>query len=228
MWTPAAAAAAAAGGADPCASGWFGVRCDANGTHVLQLFPNTRFSGNALDCELPASIGDLANLEHLYTSNDRTPSSLHGAIPTSLGRLSRLKCLYFSHNNLSGSIPTELQQLTSLEVFLMRCNRLSGPLIDFAPLTALRNVWFDTNDGLTGSLDALGALPHLTFLQASHNPLLRGALPPTLCAINCDAADTGVNCSASLPASCCGIASCGSAPPPPPPPPVSMGECFPQ
>jgi hypothetical protein len=27
---------------DPCATGWFGVKCDPTGTHVLQLFPNTR------------------------------------------------------------------------------------------------------------------------------------------------------------------------------------------
>ena len=27
---------------DPCATGWFGVKCDPTNTHVLQLFPNTR------------------------------------------------------------------------------------------------------------------------------------------------------------------------------------------
>ena len=27
---------------DPCATGWFGVKCDPANTHVLQLFPNTR------------------------------------------------------------------------------------------------------------------------------------------------------------------------------------------
>ena len=44
----------------------------------------------------------------------------------------------------SGTIPPSFEQLTNLQVFLMRCNRLSGPLIDFTPLTQLKNVWFDT------------------------------------------------------------------------------------
>jgi hypothetical protein len=213
---------------DPCSSGWFGVKCDANGSHVSQLFPNTRFSGNELDCVLPSSIGDFAKLEHLYTSNDRTPSNLHGPIPTAIGKLTELKCLYFSHNNLSGRMPTELQGLTKLQVFLMRCNQLSGPLIDFTKLPLLRNVWFDTNEGLTGTLAGLGRLTQLTFLQASHIPGLGGAVPLSLCNLKCDAAATNVTCSASLPKGCCGIASCGAAPPAPPPPPSTMGECFPQ
>lgn len=216
------------GSEDPCSTGWFGVRCNADGTHVTQLFPNTRFSGNELDCVLPDSIGNLSALEHLYTSNDRTPSSLHGSIPTTLGRLTGLKCLYLSHNNLTGAIPTELQRLTKLQVFLMRCNQLTGPLIDFSPLKSLKNVWFDTNKALTGSLGALGELPSLTFLQASNNPGLQGDLPSHLCSIHCDAAGTSVNCSSTLPAGCCGIKTCGAAPPAPPPPPSSMGECFPQ
>lgn len=88
---------------DPCGDGWFGVRCDAKGTHVTQLFPNTRSSGNPLRCELPPSIGNLTELEHLYTSNDASPSALRGSIPHSLGRLRKLKCMYFSHNQLSGA-----------------------------------------------------------------------------------------------------------------------------
>ena len=102
---------------DPCSGGWFGVACSADGRHVTKLFPNTRFSGNPLDCVLPASIGNLTKLEHLYTSNDRTPSTLHGSLPTTLGQLAALKCMYFSHNSLSGAIPIELEQLTNLQVF---------------------------------------------------------------------------------------------------------------
>ena len=47
---------------DPCVDEWFGVGCDANGTHVVSLFPNTRGSGNPLIGVLPASIGALSRL----------------------------------------------------------------------------------------------------------------------------------------------------------------------
>lgn len=93
---------------DPCTDGWFGVRCDSRdgATHVTQLFPNTRSSGNPLKCELPTTIGSFSQLEHLYTSNDVSPSQLVGPIPSAMGKLRNLRCMYFSHNNLSGHIPT--------------------------------------------------------------------------------------------------------------------------
>ena len=50
--------------------------------------------------QLPASVADLSQLRHLYTSNDASPSSLSGSLPRELGRLSQLQCMYFSHNNL--------------------------------------------------------------------------------------------------------------------------------
>ena len=111
----------------------------------------------------------------------------------------------------------------------MRCNQLSGPLIDFSKLPNLRNVWFDTNKALTGTLASLGTLPHLSFLQASNNEGIDGAMPPALCGIECHAGGTNVTCDAALPKDCCAIGkACGAAPPAPPPPPSSMGECFPQ
>ena len=123
---------------------------------------------------------------------------------------------------------SEMQKLTNLQVFLMRHNQLSGPLIDFAPLTKLRNVWLDTNVGLTGTLESLGKLPQLTFLQASNIPGIIGSMPQSLCGIDCHAQSTNVTCDASLPKGCCLILSCGAASPAPTPPPTSMGECFPQ
>lgn len=219
---------------DPCSEGWFGVECSSSGSgstvaHVVKLFPNTRYSGNELagaNCTLPPSISALTELEHLYVSNDKTPSSLNGPIPSTLGNMTKLKCIYFSHSGVEGNIPRELEKLTNLQVFLMRCNRLVGPLIDFTKLPNLLNVWFDTN-ALTGDLAALGSLKNLTFLQAS-NTNLTGAVPASLCDIKCEAEHTGVTCDATLPKGCCDVPHCGSGTPPPPLPPTSMGECIPQ
>jgi hypothetical protein len=47
----------------------------------------------------------------------------------------------------------------------MRHNQLSGPLLNFAKLPNLLNVWFDTQTGadpLTGTLTALGALSNIS------------------------------------------------------------------
>ena len=210
---------------DPCGEGWFGVECQ-NG-HVAKLFINTRSSGNPMVGELSPLIGQLSELEHFYSSNDKTPSALVGGIPASFGNLTKLKCMYFSHNNLTEPFPTSLGQLTQLQVFLARRNAIPGPLPDFTKMPALRNVWFDGN-ALEGTLEGLGGLAHLTFLKADENRLT-GPVPEALCGLTCDASEnSGVSC--PLPTrGCCKITACGDkAGVPARPPKTSMGECFPQ
>ena len=214
---------------NPCEAGWFGVGCSEAKDHVTKLFINTRNSGNPLlNCELPESIGNLTALEHLYTSNDKNPSSLVGGIPESIGTLKHLKCMYFSHNNLTKPFPKSLENLSNLQVFLARMNQIPGPLPNFLKMPQLLNVWFDHNR-LTGTLDALGKLEHLTFLQAGHN-LIKGAIPQKLCNIKCDASGDTMNFTCPLVVKgCCKYTGCGdSAGKPLSPPKVSMGECFPQ
>ena len=220
---------------DPCADRWFGVQCDTNGTsagsgthaHVVGLFPNPRGSGNPLIGQLPSSIANLTMLQHFYSSNDKTPSSLSGTLPASFGTLRHLKCMYFSHNELTGTIPETFTQLTNLQAFLMRRNHLHGELIDFSPLRSLVNVWFD-GQNLTGSLSSLGTLPNLTFLQASDNQL-SGTVPSRLCGIQCEAeGNKGLTCPSTA-AACCELTHCGGAKAPTPAPPTTtMGECYPQ
>jgi hypothetical protein len=201
------------------------VQCDATGAHVTGLFPNPHQSGNPLIGQLPAAIGGLTELEHLYTSNDQTQSYLSGTFPEEVGQLSKLKCMYFSHNAITGSIPKSFEQLTNLQVFLMRCNHLSGPLIDFSKLTQLKNVWFDSQN-LTGSLESLGGLKNLTFLQASGNHL-SGPIPESLCEIDCNAGGNDFSCPLPTPL-CCGVKTCGTNGTTPAPPKPSMGVCYPQ
>ena len=211
---------------DPCADGWFGIKCSSDGTHVLQLFPNTHKSGNPLVGVLPASIGNLTLLEHFYSSNDETPSSLMGAIPETIGNLKNLKCLYFSHNNIT-SLPKSVEGLTNLQVLLFRHNKVAQPMLDLSRLTKLLNVWFDTNE-LTGTLESLATLEHLTYLAAFGNHL-HGGVPANLCGITCNAAgNANLSCPLPVPG-CCDVTSCGDkARKPPHPPKVTMGDCFPQ
>lgn len=128
----------------------------------------------------------------------------------------------------SGTIPKTFEQLTNLQVFLMRCNKLSGPLIDFSPLKKLKNVWFDTQN-LTGTLESLGTLQNLTFLQASNNEL-SGPVPPSLCRLGGHCYGGGnPNFTCPLPKpGCCMVDTCGKAPTPPDLVVSSMGECYPQ
>ena len=96
-----------------------------------------------------------------------TPGSyLSGSFPPELGNLAKLKCMYFSHNIISGTIPRTFEQLTKLQVFLMQHNHLSGPLIDFAPLTQLKNVYAQP------ALLTFCLLPSLAQLNPSHLALL--------------------------------------------------------
>ena len=72
------------------------MACDSTAAHVVQLFPNPRWSGNKLECQLPRSIGAFSQLEQLYTSNDRTPSAVSGQLPAEIGNLEGTYFFFFS------------------------------------------------------------------------------------------------------------------------------------
>lgn len=183
---------------DPCEDRWFGIFCNADNTHVIEVFPNPRDSGNRLQGTLPASFWtDLPELEHIYLSNDRPPgwSSLTGTIPPSVGSLTKLKCLYLSHaGKMTGTLPREMSDLTSLQGLFLRWTHFEGSLPDLSRMRNLTKLVIDSSpvshtcppickNKFNGTLDALASwnLP-LAHLDVAGNKFT-GVFPSALCDI---------------------------------------------
>ena len=94
---------------------WFGVTTDDNG-RVTEL----RLSENLLSGEIPAELGNLANLETLVLQVNR----LSGEIPPELGNLANLQWLGLHWNRLSGEIPLELGNLANLYWLVLSENQI--------------------------------------------------------------------------------------------------------
>ena len=108
-------------------------------------------NNNILSGTVPSNLGLLTNLEYLYLQANINPS---GPIPTSLGKLKKLKtivmsnnnfsqsldgifdpqgqddllCVDFSGNTLTGTIPSEIFQLPNIQRITLGKNCLRGPL----------------------------------------------------------------------------------------------------
>lgn len=92
--------------ADPCT--WFGVTCDASPAVVSLYFVNNNLGGT-----LPASIGDLSNLQSLYIYSDCV-GGVAGSLPASFTDLSNLQTLDLTCNQFTGSIPVSIDSLSAL------------------------------------------------------------------------------------------------------------------
>ena len=152
-------------------SEWHGVTTDATGrVTVLSL------SVNELSGEIPAELGNLANLQTLYLyAND-----LSGEIPAELGSLTNLQTLSLSWNELSGEIPVELGGLTNLLWLQLQNNQLSGEIpVELGNLANLQRLSLYAND-LSGEIPVeLGNLANLQVLNLFDNTL-SGPLPQSL------------------------------------------------
>ena len=100
---------------------WEGVSTESGG-HVYEL----RLERNRLSGEIPAELGNLANLERLVLSDNQ----LTGTIPKELGNLTNLTHLELDDNQLSTLPDSLFSGLSSLAVL-----RLDGNAVDLLPLT---------------------------------------------------------------------------------------------
>ncbi len=179
---------------------WHGVRTDAAGrVSVLSL------RRNQLTGEIPAELGDLANLEYLYLDGNQLTgqipaelgglanleslylyrNQLTGEIPAELGGLANLESLYLLGNQLTGQIPAELGGLANLEYLYLFANQLTGQIpAELGGLANLESLRLDANQ-LTGQIPAeLGDLANLESLRLDDNVGLTGALPLALASLS--------------------------------------------
>ncbi|MGZ4780195.1 MAG: Two component regulator three Y domain protein, partial [Thermoanaerobaculia bacterium] len=99
---------------------WYGVSCNDQETTVIGL----NVGGNNLHGTIPASIGDLTNLEGL----ELPYNDLSGPIPPQIGQLTKLKDLDLGEDNWSGEIPASLGLLTNLTGMDLSNNHLTGSI----------------------------------------------------------------------------------------------------
>ena len=125
-------------------------------------------------------LGRLTALRTLSLSGNQ----LTGPIPAELGSLAALDHLSLDGNQLSGPIPAALGSLGNLELLWLQRNRLSGVIApDLRALRTLRHLRLDDNQ-LSGAIPAtLGALHALETLSLRGNQF-RGAIPVQLAALS--------------------------------------------
>ncbi len=150
---------------------WDGVTTDRNG-RVTRLW----LSSNQLSGEMPAELGNLANLQVL----DLSFNQLSGEIPPELGNLASLEDLHLARNQLSGEIPPDLGRLANLVWLALGENQLRGEIpAELGNLASLQVLQFNENQ-LRGEIPAeLGNLANLGVLQFNENQLSE-EIPPEL------------------------------------------------
>ncbi len=100
-------------------SSWHGVTTDSDG-RVTALALND----NGLDGTLPASLGNLSELEQL----DLRDNDLSGALPSELGNLTNLTSLLLNESRaLTGPLPDGLRELSDLETVNIEDTELCAP-----------------------------------------------------------------------------------------------------
>ncbi|MFC1820860.1 leucine-rich repeat domain-containing protein, partial [Thermodesulfobacteriota bacterium] len=150
---------------------WFGVACDGSNN-----ITDINLGYNNITGTIPASIGDLTELQSLTISGNQ----LTGTIPPELGNLSNLTALWLDSNQLTGTIPPELGNLANLTVLWLDSNQLTGTIPpELGNLSSLAVLELDSNQ-LTGTIPPeLGNLTNLQYLRLDSNQLT-GSIPPEL------------------------------------------------
>ena len=119
--------------------------------------------------ELPAKIGQLSNLTHLYLFDNSLRS-----LPPEIGKLSNLTNLHLNYNSLN-SLPSEIGRLSQLKNLYLTHNSLYSLPSEIGQLSNLTHLYLNYNF-LDSLPPEIGKLSQLKILNVGNNPL--SSLPP--------------------------------------------------
>ncbi|WMV35452.1 hypothetical protein MTR67_028837 [Solanum verrucosum] len=106
-------------------------------------------------------------------------NGLKGTLSSAIGKLSELKELSLSDNQLSEQIPVQILDCRKLEILELQRNRFSGKIpYELPSLNRLRLVDFSSNE-FSGNLDFLKYFPNLEKLSLADN-MFTGKIPFSL------------------------------------------------
>lgn len=106
-------------------------------------------SGQGLE-KLPSNVLSRTDLEELDISNNK----LTGALPSEIGKLTKLKILNASNNLMTG-VPAEVGHLPNLEILDLSNNKLTGLPNELGQLTNLKMLNLSGNDYSVQDLDTI-------------------------------------------------------------------------
>ena len=105
-------------------STWVGITCvTVNGQEQVRALDLHK---QGLKGEIPSTIGNLINLQHLDLSSN--PGLKGSILPTSLGSIGALSWLDLSGCNLTGTTPAGFGTLPNLKLLYLSYNQLNGSL----------------------------------------------------------------------------------------------------
>ncbi|CUG89350.1 GP46-like surface antigen, putative [Bodo saltans] len=135
---------------------------------------------NQLRGIIPASYAAWTSLQIF----DATKNSLEGTLPLMISAWTQMTALTLGNNRFTGTIPASYAALRgSLVTMYLYCNQLEGGLPDeFRSMSALRSLFLNGNQNLTGSLPSSWGTPTNILRLASfslQNTSITGSIPPT-------------------------------------------------
>ena len=151
-------------------STWYGITVSGNRVVKIQL------GNNNLAGPIPASIGNISNLQFFYLPYNK----LNGVLPPQITNCLQLEYLYLNNNELTGMMPVDLENCIYLIAIDLSNNQLTGGILSTLNLLGQLEILNLSYNQLTGIIPpTVGNLKNLFSLELTNN-LLTGSIPENL------------------------------------------------